>query len=80
MVMTKVTAAPIPSAESMRLETPRKGQIPKNWVYKYGGNKYRDIGEHNQRVLSVWIIAIKKPSAINAPGARIKMRDPYSSG
>ena len=30
MVMTKVTAAPIPSAESMRLETPRKGQIPKN--------------------------------------------------
>ena len=32
MVMTKVTAAPIPSAESMRFETPRKGQIPKNWV------------------------------------------------
>ena len=29
-VMTKVTAAPMPSAESMRLDTPRKGQIPRN--------------------------------------------------
>ena len=80
MVMTKVTAAPIPSAESMRLETPRKGQIPKNWDRTILFTNMADIGEHNQRVLSVWIIAIKKPSAINAPGARIKMRDPYSSG
>ena len=31
-------------------------------------------------VTFVMTIAIKKPSAKNAPGARIKMRDPYSSG
>ena len=29
--MTKVTAIPMPTAVSTFLDTPRKGQIPKNW-------------------------------------------------
>ena len=29
--MTKVTAMPMPTAVSIFLETPRKGQMPRNW-------------------------------------------------
>ena len=29
--MTKVTAAPMPTAVSIFLETPKNGQIPRNW-------------------------------------------------
>ena len=29
--MTKVTAMPMPTAVSTFLETPRKGQMPRNW-------------------------------------------------
>ena len=29
--MTKVTAKPMPTAVSTFLETPRKGQMPRNW-------------------------------------------------
>ena len=31
-VITKTTAAPIPAAVSTFLDTPRKGQIPRNWL------------------------------------------------
>jgi hypothetical protein len=32
MDITKITAKPIPTAESMFLETPIKGHNPRNWV------------------------------------------------
>ena len=31
-VMTKITAAPMPAAVSTFLDTPKNGQIPKNWL------------------------------------------------
>ncbi len=30
--MTKVTATPMPMAVSIFLDTPRKGQMPRNWA------------------------------------------------
>ena len=30
--MTKITAPPIPAAVSVFLDTPKNGQIPKNWL------------------------------------------------
>ena len=32
IVITKITAPPMPAAVSVLLETPRKGQIPRNWL------------------------------------------------
>ena len=32
IVMTKTTAAPIPTDEEILLDTPKKGQIPKVWA------------------------------------------------
>ena len=31
-VMTNVTAAPIPRAELVFFDTPKKGQMPRNWA------------------------------------------------
>lgn len=30
--ITKMTAAPIPKEVEIRVDTPKKGQIPRNWV------------------------------------------------
>lgn len=68
IVITNVTAAPIPNAESIFLETPRNGHIPKNWVNTILLTKIAVMNMDIYVSMTIWIfnlliIAIRKPNA-----------------
>lgn len=83
MVMTNVTAMPMPTAELMRLLTPRKGQMPRNWASTIllMNIAVMIIEMYSSMVYSAFLrslltMAIRYPRAMKAPGASTKSSMP----
>ena len=83
-VMTKTTAPDIPTAVEILLDTPKKGQMPKNWENTMLLTNIAPIMIMNISMIlkfyAFFLIALMNatinPSARNAPGASTKTRMP----